>query len=153
MYFLCKAHYSLLVLSDTREHLSTMLEGRLKQRDHWQKGQGVKNTALNPKAKRTCLWYKRWNKKTHHPFNLRCENVHRATQIFSHYAQNQERLQPVVVQSCSLQPHGLQHTRLPHPSLSLGVCSKLCPLSQWCHPTILSSVTLFSSCPHSFPLM
>ena len=50
-----------------------------------------------------------------------------------------------------LQPHGLQHARLPHPSLSRGVCSNSCPLSQWCHPTISSSVVPFSSCLQSFP--
>ena len=53
--------------------------------------------------------------------------------------------------SNSLQPHGLQHTRLPYPSLSPWVCLKLGPLSQWCHPAISSSVTPFSSCPQSFP--
>ena len=53
--------------------------------------------------------------------------------------------------SISLQPHGLQHTRLPCPSLSPRVCSNSCPLCQWCHPTILSSVTPFSSCPQSSP--
>ena len=42
--------------------------------------------------------------------------------------------------SCSvvsdfLRPHGLLHTRLPYPSLSLRVCSNPCPLSWWCHPT------------------
>ena len=42
-------------------------------------------------------------------------------------------------------PHGLQHTRLPCTSLSPRVCSNSCPLSQWCHPTISSSVALFSS--------
>ena len=47
--------------------------------------------------------------------------------------------------------HGLQQARLPCPSLSLGVFSKSCPLSQWCHSTISSSVILFSSCPQSFP--
>ena len=47
--------------------------------------------------------------------------------------------------------HELQHARLLCPSLSLGVCSNSCPLSQWCHPTISSSVTHFSSCPQSFP--
>ena len=55
------------------------------------------------------------------------------------------------VMSDSLQPHGLQHTRLPCPALSPGVCSTSCPLSQWCHPTISSSVIPFSSCPQSFP--
>ena len=37
------------------------------------------------------------------------------------------------------------------PPLSPGVGSNSCPLSQWCHPTISSSTTLFSSCPQSFP--
>ena len=55
------------------------------------------------------------------------------------------------VLSNSLQSHRLPHTRLPCPSLSPRVCSNLCPLSQWCHPTSSSSVTPFSSCPPSFP--
>ena len=55
------------------------------------------------------------------------------------------------VVSDSLWPPGLQHTRLPCPSLSPGVCSNSCPLSQWCHPTISSSVPPFSICPQSFP--
>ena len=48
------------------------------------------------------------------------------------------------VMSNSLWPHGLQHTRLPCPSLAPGACSNSCPLNWWCHPTISSSVTLFS---------
>ena len=40
----------------------------------------------------------------------------------------------------SLQAHGLQHSRLPCPSLSRWVCSDSCPVSWWCHPTISSSV-------------
>ena len=52
--------------------------------------------------------------------------------------------------SDSLWPHGLQHVRLLCPSPSPRVCSNSCPLSRWCHPTISSSVTLFS-CPRSFP--
>ena len=56
------------------------------------------------------------------------------------------------VVSDSLWPHGLQHTRLPCPSLSPGVCSNSCPLSQWCRPTISSSVAPhFSSWLQSFP--
>ena len=51
----------------------------------------------------------------------------------------------------SLSPHGLQHTRLPWPSPSPGVCSNSCLLSRWCHPTISSSVIPFSSCLQSFP--
>ena len=53
--------------------------------------------------------------------------------------------------SGSLQPHGLQHIRLPCPSPTPGVYSNSCPLSQWCHPTISSSVVPFSSCLQSFP--
>ena len=45
----------------------------------------------------------------------------------------------------------LQHARLPCPSPSPKVCSNSNPLSQWCHPTISSSVVPFSSCPQSFP--
>ena len=44
----------------------------------------------------------------------------------------------------SLQPHGLQCTRLPCPSPTHGVYSNLCPFNQWCHPTISSS-EVFSS--------
>ena len=48
-------------------------------------------------------------------------------------------------------PHGLQHTRLPCPPPTPGVHPNPCPLSQWCHPTISSSVVPFSSCLQSFP--
>ena len=47
--------------------------------------------------------------------------------------------------SNSLQPHGLQHARLPYPSPTPGAYSNSCPLSWWCHPTISSSVVPFSS--------
>ena len=52
--------------------------------------------------------------------------------------------------SNSLGLNELQHARLPCPSLAPWVCSNSCPLSQWCHPTILSSVAPFSSCSQSF---
>ena len=55
------------------------------------------------------------------------------------------------VVSNSLQSHGLQHTRFPCPSPFLWVYSNSCPLSQWCHPTISSSVVPFSSHIQSFP--
>ena len=54
------------------------------------------------------------------------------------------------VMSNSLQPHGLQHARPPCPSPTPGVYSNSCPLNQWCHPTISSSVVPFSSYPQSF---
>ena len=55
------------------------------------------------------------------------------------------------VMSDSLQTHGLQHTRLPCPSLSSGACPNSCSLSKWCHPTISSSVVPFSFWLQSFP--
>ena len=51
----------------------------------------------------------------------------------------------------SLRPHGLQNARPPCPSPPPGVHPNPCPLSQWCHPIISSSVVPFSSCLHSFP--
>ena len=54
------------------------------------------------------------------------------------------------VMSNSLWPHELQHTMLSCPTPILRVYPNSCPLSQWCHPTISSSVP-FSSCPQSFP--
>ena len=48
---------------------------------------------------------------------------------------------------------GLQNARLHYPSSSPRVCSNLCPLSQWCHPTISFSVTCLSSHSQSFPAL
>ena len=47
--------------------------------------------------------------------------------------------------------HGLHHTNFPWPSTIPRACSNSCPLSQWCHPTISSSVISFSFCLPSFP--
>ena len=55
------------------------------------------------------------------------------------------------VMSNSLQPHGLQHTRLPCPSPTPKEHSNSCPLSWWCHLTISSSVVPLSSCIQSLP--
>ena len=59
------------------------------------------------------------------------------------------------VVSDSLWRHGLQHTRIPCPSPSQTCSNSSWSLmdssSQWRHPTILSSVVSFSSCPQSFP--
>jgi len=55
--------------------------------------------------------------------------------------------------SCSVMSHSrpqeLQHIKLPCPSPSPWVCLNSCPLNQWCHPTVSSSATPFSSCPQS----
>ena len=56
------------------------------------------------------------------------------------------------VMSTSLQPHGLQHARLPCSSSTPQAYSDSRPFSQWCHPTISSSVIPFSSCLQSFPV-
>ena len=57
-----------------------------------------------------------------------------------------------IPQSCpTLCTHEPQHARSPCPSPTPGVHPNTCPLSQWCHPTISSSVVPFSSCPQSFP--
>ena len=53
------------------------------------------------------------------------------------------------VMSNSLRPHESQHARPPCPSPTPRVHPNSCPLSQWCHPAISSSVVLFSSCPQS----
>ena len=55
------------------------------------------------------------------------------------------------VMSDSLWPRGLQHARLPCPSPTPRVHPNPCPLCQWCHPTISSSVIPFCSSPQSFP--
>ena len=56
------------------------------------------------------------------------------------------------VMSNSLQPHGLQHAKLPCPLSSPRANSNSCPLSRWCHPTITFSVIPFSSHLQSFPV-
>ena len=53
--------------------------------------------------------------------------------------------------SDSLRSHGLQHSRLPCLSPSPRACSNSYPFCRWCHPTIMSSATPFSSCLQSFP--
>ena len=55
------------------------------------------------------------------------------------------------VMSNSLRPRGLQHARPPFPLPTPGAYSSSCPSSQWCHPTISSSVVPFSSHLQSFP--
>ena len=57
------------------------------------------------------------------------------------------------VMSDSLKSHGLQHTRLPCPPLSPGVCSNSCPLSLWCYLTILCCfLSLPFPASRSFPV-
>ena len=73
----------------------------------------------------------------HNAFTIACNCNFRSVQLLSHVH--------------SLQPHGLQHARLPCPLPTPRACSNSCPLSRWCHPTVSSSVIPFSSCLQSFP--
>ena len=79
-------------------------------------------------------------------------NSKRCTHLCVHYStiyDSQHMFSSLV--SDSLWPHGLLHARLPCPLPAPGACSNSCPLSQWCHPTISSSILPFSSCLQSFP--
>ena len=74
--------------------------------------------------------------------------------MYSAYKLNQIRSDQIShsVVSDSLRPHESQHARPPCPSPIPGVHSDSCPSSQWCHRTISSSVSHFSSCLPSFPV-
>ena len=89
-------------------------------------------------------------------FILYCEKfdgTHQSKIFLSNYKSDYVTFQFCsVTQWClTLWPHGLQHARLPCPSPTPKACSNSCLLSQWCHPTISSSVVPFSSCLQSFP--
>ena len=75
--------------------------------------------------------------------------------VWSHYRHKPRLESFVVVQSLSrvwfFATPWMQNARLPCPSPSPRLCSNSCPLNQWCHPAISSSVVPFSSCPHSLP--
>ena len=72
--------------------------------------------------------------------------------IFKHFKwQRQFSSFSHLVMSNSLPPYGLQHARPPCPTPTPGACSKSCPSSQWCHPTISLSVFPISSHLQSFP--
>ena len=77
------------------------------------------------------------------PVDLEYKTVHQDSQWVRQFSPS--------VMSNSLQPCGLQNARLPYPSPTPRACSNSCPLSRWCHPTILSSVVPFSSCLQSVP--
>ena len=92
------------------------------------------------------------------PWELQCFNPSSATSLIFIKVVAVQSLCPslcdVAVQSLCpslCNPMGLQHIRLCCPSLSPGVCSDSCPLSQWCYLTISFSAILFSFCLQSFP--
>ena len=80
-----------------------------------------------------------------HQNNSVLEEIYWASWFFSSVQFNHSAV------SDSLQPHESQHARPPCLSSAPRVCPNSCPLSQWCHPTILSSVIPFSSYLQSFP--
>ena len=68
--------------------------------------------------------------------------------------ESKKEFSSVQLLSCArlFRAHGLKHTRLPCPSPTPIAYSNSCPLGQWCHPAISSSVIPFSSCFQSFPV-
>ena len=84
--------------------------------------------------------FKKWNNILLYMINNFIKKYNISSVQFSHS-----------VVSDSLQPHEPQHARPPCPSPTPGVYPNSCLLSQWCHPTISSSVVPFSSCLQSFP--
>jgi len=85
-------------------------------------------------------WKKSYDQHRQHIKKQKCDFPYRGSVQFSHS-----------VVFYSLWPHGPQHTRPPCPSPTPRVHPNPCPFSQWCHPTVSSSVIPFSSCPQSFP--
>ena len=77
--------------------------------------------------------------------------IRMAIQVLSFFDPSSVQFSRSVV-SDSLSPHELQHARSPGPSPTPEVPTNSCPLSQWCHPTISSSVNPFSSYLQSFPV-
>ena len=84
-----------------------------------------------PPGKQPSMFLSQWNLKFSHDDSQHQSNKDNVSRVL---------LFSYSVVSNSLQPHGLQHTRLLCPSPSPGVCSNSCPLSWWYHPTISSSV-------------
>ena len=82
-------------------------------------------------------------------WSLRTDKVHPCDTTFFPHHQSIQFSHSIV--SNSLWTYGLWHTSLPCPSPTPGACSNTCPLSQWCHPTVSSSVLPFSSHLQAFP--
>ena len=91
-----------------------------------------------------------WIKKLSKCRNMRSTNIKHIGTDYSQTVQNSVQFSRSVM-SNFLWPHEPQHTRPPCPSPTPRVYPNPCPLSQWCHPTISSSATPYSSCPQAFP--
>ena len=85
---------------------------------------------------------------SYHFFNSHLKTS-KASLLYSYLEPSVQFSRSVV--SDSLWPHEPQHASPPCSSPTPGVHPNPCPLSQWCHPTISSSVVPFSSCPQPFP--
>ena len=102
---------------------------------------------------KTNTWYQFYNDTVKMKYRVIHTMVNQRVQItnirFSDYFSSVQFSLSVV--SNSLWPHGLQHARPPCPLPTPEACSNSCPLSEWCHPTISSSVVPFYSGLQSFP--
>ena len=106
-----------------------------------------------PKILKTEQWPQDWKSSVFIPIPKKgnakiCSNYHTIA-LISHASQSVSS----VAQSCPTLCNPMNHSTpgLPIHLLTPGVHPNPCPSSQWCHPTISSSVVPFSSCPQSFP--
>ena len=91
------------------------------------------------------VWHNHWNSLNLH---FQCNKLDQTASIFILCSSAQ--FSSVTQLSLTLQPHGLQHARLPCALPIPRAYSNSCPPYQWCHPTISSSFVPFSSGPQSF---
>ena len=92
-----------------------------------------------------------WKRKYFHTFCDLCVSQYLTAVKILHTCINLVVQFSCSIVSNSLRPHGLWRARLPCPSPTPGAYSNSCPSSQWCHPTISSSVVPFLSHLQSFP--
>ena len=116
----------------------------------WKPSKGHRPICRNGSQWEYCRNRQRNQKQELH-WSEKCENSNKETEIIENIWSIMLLLFSCQVVSGSLQPYGLQHTRLLCPSPSPEVCPSSCPLHQWCHPAISSSEALFSFCPQPFP--
>ena len=107
--------------------------------------QGCSNKWRQNEKTRGHNYFSTWNKSGHTRRQIKYKLWNVSCTYILHFCS--------VTKSClTLGPHGLQHARLSCPSLSLGAYSNSCALSQWCYPTISSSIVPFSSSLQSCPV-
>ena len=122
---------------DQRQEEKGTTEDEVVEWHHWFNGHEFEQIPGDTEGQGRLVYCSPWGHKTTlgwEPLLYMEFNVFNSCLLFSHS-----------VVSDSLQPHGLQHMRPPWPSPTPRVHSNSCPLNQWCHPTISSSV--FPSAP------